>query len=90
MFHIEGIPGRWNDFFPKKRSRQKIRRFHFSIFFSKFQKEVLEDFRGRLTYYWRSRNFDPFYILGAKYQNMLQEWLGKQFDPKKYGWEMKN
>ena len=49
MFHIEGIPGRRNDFFPKNRSRQKFHRFHFSIFFSKFQKEVLEDFRRHLT-----------------------------------------
>ena len=70
MFNIGGIPGRQNDFFPKNRSRQKFHRLYFSIFFSKFQKEVLEHFRPHLTYYQGSRNFDPFYFLGAKYQNM--------------------
>ena len=33
MCHIGGIPTRRNDFFPKNRSRQKLHRFHFSIFF---------------------------------------------------------
>ena len=32
MFHIGGIPGWRNDFFPKNRSRQKFHRFYFSIF----------------------------------------------------------
>ena len=35
MCHIGGIPTRRNDFFPKNRSRRKLHRFHFSIFFKR-------------------------------------------------------
>ena len=49
MCHIGGIPRRRNDFFPKNRSRQKLHRFHFSIFFSKFQKELLEHIEPQLS-----------------------------------------
>ena len=60
-------PGDEMIFSPKNRSCQKLHRFHFSTFFSKFQKEVLEDFRRHLSYYWGGvRNFDPFYFLGGE------------------------
>ena len=52
MFHIEGIPGRQNDFFRKIVHAKSFTGFTSEYFFSKFQKEVLEHFRRHLSYYW--------------------------------------
>ena len=65
MCHIGGIPGRQNDFFRKIVHAKSFTGF-ISQYFSKFQKEVLEHFEPHLTYYWGSRNFDPFYFLGGE------------------------
>ena len=65
MFHIGGFPGRRNDF-SKKSYTPKDSQVSFLNMFSKFQKEVFEDFRRHLTYYWTSQNFDPVYFLGRE------------------------
>ena len=58
-----GIPRMTKRFFFKKSFTPKDSQVSFLNIFSKFQKEVLEDFRRHLTYYQGSRNFDPFYFL---------------------------
>ena len=66
---ILGESPRHEMIFSRKIVRAKSFTGFISQYFSKFQKEVLEDFRRHLTYYWRSRNCDPFYFLGGEISN---------------------